>query len=675
MKKVFIRFIYNLLLAITIIFGIALHQNSFFGEKIIGTDESVISIDLEQASNFFKDASSITKNDKWFVVYNESGELTGFLLHSEQFPPEIKGYNGKVPLLIALNNEKSIIGIEMLPNRETGDFLERLMVKKYLKNWDNYNLLEGIELQVDVVSGATATSVAIARNVKKTLSGFALGINANYQVNNGVNQQSIIRYVVFFLFLTFALFSFFFPTKSSKYRTVLRILSILILGFLLTEMLTIEKFYQWIINGFNLENQLILIILLVLSLGLSLVTGRNFYCNYVCPFGNLQEQIGKTSTIRIKIPRFISLYKSQIRRYLFVGIMIVLSIGLLVDLTKIEPFLAFSYNVASIFVLVLASFFIVLSFFIKRPWCNYFCPTGFVINSLKLRTMKKLDFNEIMNLLLVAVIIILIFKNSANNYNNSETVDSVQRTIAKSEISEKAPGEFVAINDSIYNLPDPVYDSKVSLEYTLKNRRSRRYFTNTPLNSKLVSQILWAAYGITEPHPEVDFVRGGFKTAPSAGALYPLEIYLLSGNISDIPPGLYKYSPIGHRLKRISDQDIRSKLANAAFNQLLIAESQAILVYSAVYERTTSKYGDRGKERYVPMDVGHAAQNVYLQATSLGLGTTAVGAFDDEKVKQLLDMPNNEVPMMVMPFGYCNPEKDKEAADKYLEQYLKNKKK
>jgi len=194
----------------------------------------------------------------------------------------------------------------------------------------------------------------------------------------------------------------------------------------------------------------------------------------------------------------------------------------------------------------------------------------------------------------------------------------------------------------VINLPEPQYDSDVSIEQSLLNRRSIRSYTGEPLTLQEVSQLLWAAQGITDP--------GGFRTAPSAGALYPLELYLVAGDVEDLTSGVYRYEPDGHQLSRIIDGDKRAKLADAALAQSWVKEGAISIVFTAVYGRTTVKYGDRGI-RYVHMEVGHAAQNLCLQATAMGLGAVTVGAFHDEQVTELLNLPGNEQPLYIIPVG------------------------
>jgi len=194
----------------------------------------------------------------------------------------------------------------------------------------------------------------------------------------------------------------------------------------------------------------------------------------------------------------------------------------------------------------------------------------------------------------------------------------------------------------IIKLPEPRFKSKISLEETLLKRRSVRDYKDEPLNLEEISQLLWAAQGITSPE--------GLRTAPSAGALYPIEVYIVVGKVNDLPTGIYKYKPQTHELERISEGDERIKLSEAALGQIWVKKAPAVIVFSAVYERTTAKYGERGT-KYVHMEVGHASQNVYLQAEALNLGSVTVGAFDDEEVKKIMGMPGEEKPLYIMPVG------------------------
>ena len=200
-------------------------------------------------------------------------------------------------------------------------------------------------------------------------------------------------------------------------------------------------------------------------------------------------------------------------------------------------------------------------------------------------------------------------------------------------------------NKGIIQLPEPRFDSDVSIEEALLQRRSVRHYTEEALTLQEVSQLLWSAQGITI---RPDGRRG--RTAPSAGALFPLEVYLTVRNVEGLEPGVYRFIPEGHQLKKMFANDVHAELSAAALGQPWVAQAPINIVIAAIYERTTVRYGDRGI-RYVHMEVGHVGQNISLQVISLNLGTVVVGAFDDDRVHQIIRMADDEVPLYIMPVG------------------------
>jgi SagB-type dehydrogenase family enzyme len=192
-------------------------------------------------------------------------------------------------------------------------------------------------------------------------------------------------------------------------------------------------------------------------------------------------------------------------------------------------------------------------------------------------------------------------------------------------------------------LPSPAAKSRVSVEEAIATRRSVRDFAERPVTLGELGQLLWAAQGVTS--------SDGGRTAPSAGALYPLEVYLVVGDVAGLDVGVYRYHPHGHFLTSHLPGDIRDHVARSALHQNWLADAAAVVVIAAAYERTRQKYGPR-TERYVHMEVGHVAQNIYLQAQSLGLGTVMVGAFQDREVQTALRLPAGEAPLALMPVGH-----------------------
>jgi SagB-type dehydrogenase family enzyme len=191
-------------------------------------------------------------------------------------------------------------------------------------------------------------------------------------------------------------------------------------------------------------------------------------------------------------------------------------------------------------------------------------------------------------------------------------------------------------------LPPPRYDSGTSVEQAILKRRSIRTYSEEPLTIADLSQLLWAAQGITSPE--------GFRTAPSAGALYPLEIYVVAGEIRDLAPGIYRYRPRSHALLLITAGDKRDALYAAALHQLPVREAPVDIVIAAVPERITGKYGERGIV-YIYLEAGHAAENICLQSVPLNLGTVPIGAFEDTEVKKILGLGETELPVYIIPVG------------------------
>jgi SagB-type dehydrogenase family enzyme len=191
-------------------------------------------------------------------------------------------------------------------------------------------------------------------------------------------------------------------------------------------------------------------------------------------------------------------------------------------------------------------------------------------------------------------------------------------------------------------LPQPLTTGSVSVEEALHRRRSIRTFRSDSVDLGVVSQLLWAAQGMSDDR--------GLRTAPSAGALYPLEVFLVAGAVEGLPAGIYRYRPAGHRLERVRAGDHRGEIARGALGQAWMADAPLTILVAAVFSRTRARYGDRG-DRYVHMEVGHAAQNIYLQAEALELGTTVVGAFRDDAVARAAALRTEESPMVLLPVG------------------------
>ncbi len=206
---------------------------------------------------------------------------------------------------------------------------------------------------------------------------------------------------------------------------------------------------------------------------------------------------------------------------------------------------------------------------------------------------------------------------------------------------EEATGQAVERADGAVVLPAPKLEGPMSLEKAIASRRSVRSFSGASLSAAQLSQLLWAGQGVTDP-------GSGKRAAPSAGALYPIEVFVADDD------GVWQYVSRDHALQRLSTRDVRAELASAALGQSWIADAPAVFVIAAVVERTAGKYGDRAS-RYVTLEAGHVCQNMLLEATALGLASTPVGAFDDADVVRVAGLPADHQPLYVVPVGHPAP--------------------
>jgi SagB-type dehydrogenase family enzyme len=243
--------------------------------------------------------------------------------------------------------------------------------------------------------------------------------------------------------------------------------------------------------------------------------------------------------------------------------------------------------------------------------------------------MNKKYYRHLLFILLPVLILSLTFftLSGCSKINTKDLSFKIQDQVGKTD------GESEEIM-----LPDPKLKGSISLEEALKIRRSIRDFSEKDLTLEDISQILWAAQGITEESL-------GFRTAPSAGALYPLELFVVKSD------GLFHYVAEEHKLEKLSSQDLRQKLMKASLFQESISTAPIDIVITAIYERTTAKYGERGI-RYVHIEAGHACQNILLQAAALQLGAVPIGAFSDDEVQKVLNLPAAYKPLYVIPVGH-----------------------
>jgi SagB-type dehydrogenase family enzyme len=194
-------------------------------------------------------------------------------------------------------------------------------------------------------------------------------------------------------------------------------------------------------------------------------------------------------------------------------------------------------------------------------------------------------------------------------------------------------------------LPPPAKQGGMALTMALEARRTVRGFASRPLDLAQISQLLWSADGLSDPR--------GHRTSPSAGATYPLDLYLVVGErgVQDLPAGVYRYLVAEHGLRLLAPGDSQAAVVRACLHQTWMAEAPVMMVIAGEYRRCTNRYGERGL-RYTHMESGNVSQNLFLAAAALGLGAGIVGAFEDKALARVLNLPPGQEPLLVMPVGY-----------------------
>jgi hypothetical protein len=363
----------NLLLILLLLLPAVAWRGQIFGIYTNGTasQNPEMSLTLSDCKPYFEQASEVKKiNNQQFEIYNSANAIIGYALayKGEQ------GYGGRVPVYVLTDADNIIKGIVLGQHYESRDYMKNIVQKGLLLAWNGKTTDEALTVDVDAKTGATITSQAIISGVKSAVSGSV--VKAEFQFFSGENIASL---ALLFL-LTLAYFS---PKKLMKYRTVLQVLSIAIYGFWLTHFLSLSQIIAWLSTGINVKVQLFLAILFCLSILLPILFGKSFYCSWVCPFGASQELCGKITKNKYALnPTTIKIVRYT-RDIFFFSIMALLWLGFFLDLNLFEPFSAFSIIQTSYFTLGLAGFFLIVSVFVPKAWCKYFCPTGYILEWIR----------------------------------------------------------------------------------------------------------------------------------------------------------------------------------------------------------------------------------------------------------------------------------------------------
>lgn len=434
--------------------AIALQRGQIADCKITGNTNNKANnnVSIKEVCHIFPEASSMQNYKGEYAISDSTGQLIGFVLCTKGYCDSIIGYVADVPLLIGIDNKRqNILDIFLLPNQETASFVETIVKKGFLNNWKNLPITNLAEKNVEAISGATYTSVAIDETIRQRIGIYSKTV----PLSKPINWLTIIKIISVLIFLSAALLFFFYPAKTTRYRLALLITAIIILGIWTGDFLSFKLFETTAIYGFSWSSKMAVSILLFLSIVLPLFTNKAFYCSYVCPYGALQELSGKITKKKIILKgvwKKIILHSREIILWI---IFIVLISGIEFDTSELEPFTAFLLQQASVWVIVLASIFIILSIFFTKPWCNYCCPTGQIleylrkpiktnINQSKQNGMK--NFYLIIILLCTAIVIILLNPFQSKTQTTSQPMLIKQKSTVDVIFSRKSVRHFIPGN-------------------------------------------------------------------------------------------------------------------------------------------------------------------------------------------------------------------------------------
>lgn len=341
-------------------------------ERDDGLGQATVSVG--QALDLFPEAAALaaTEDQGRFAVLDAAGGEIGVLLVSGPDTRRVTGYGGPTPVAIGLDADGEVLGVLLLDNHESEDYLQDVLDSPLLESWNGLSPAAALRKPVDAVSGATMSSSAIIETVQLTLQA---QVAEPLAVARPIRLLSLGR-VALWLVLLADLALFFFAKRLHRIRHLILAMNVAVVGFWLTDMLSLALLGGWLQHGIPARAWLGVGAVLLLAVLLPLCTGRDFYCTCVCPYGSFQDLFGRWHRFHQRAPKWLVSFLCSVRGLLLGLVWLGLVAGATVDLTGAEPFAAFHWRVAGAGVLVLAGAFLLLALFIPRAWCRLLCPTG-----------------------------------------------------------------------------------------------------------------------------------------------------------------------------------------------------------------------------------------------------------------------------------------------------------
>ena len=363
-------------------------QTRLSGKKA-GQKEEKDQFTLEEIKSIFPNASSYQKlSENRAIVLDDKNQKIGEALHTLPDCKDLKGFAGNIPMIICIDLNDKIAGIVTQSNQETPHFFKKVKESGILDKWKNQLASETANLKVDAVTGATMSSSCIINSVKTRVANHIDEVRKE-------KEQLIKKYwdwtyeTLAWLFLILSVLAYLPKSSVAKYRKTVLTLSVIIPGFVLARFVSLGLLKAWFSDGIPYSTQIFMTVLVALAILLPFITGRAFYCIWYCPFGAAQELCGNI-TKKKYTPTGKTAKVLKTIRPVFLGIILMLiAFGVSVDIYQFEPFSAFMFRSASVVVLSLAIIFLILSIFIRRPWCNYFCPTGQFLENCRSKKVQE----------------------------------------------------------------------------------------------------------------------------------------------------------------------------------------------------------------------------------------------------------------------------------------------
>lgn len=378
------------LMMIILLLGIIVSQSgriigiNFIDNKGGVKETAETQITEQEVYAYFPDADSWEKREVSTFEIFKSNKKIGTILYSAPYTNSILGYQGPVPLLIVLDEEESVRDVVLLGNNESPEYVNLVKESGLFERWNQMKINEAVSMKVDAVSGATYTS----QGVIETMA-YRLAVYNELEKSSPFNIASILRDVAMLFVLVFAVYAFFRPARMVRGRLVLLILTILVLGIWQGRMLSMTQFISWFLNGIPFGTQWAMVVMLILATALPMLTGKSFYCAYVCPFGAMQDLAGRPVRKKWRLSRTLLSGMLLIKRVILFGGLLVIGLGLAVDFSYIEPFTVFKPYAASWVAIAVAIVSLALSVFIPRPWCRFCCPAGEILEMIRRKNLHE----------------------------------------------------------------------------------------------------------------------------------------------------------------------------------------------------------------------------------------------------------------------------------------------